>query len=90
MSSLVFHRELQNIYCTCHNHLCSYSVGNFTDGTTDGMNPSVYFQQECFFFPVFYVCKTIGFYFIFLSTELVTEHGITNERYFNGLIPSGI
>jgi len=65
--SLVFHRELQNIYCIFHNHRHLYCIGNFTDGTTGGINPSVYFQHEFFFWRAFCVFKTIRF---FLPTEL--------------------
>ena len=59
----VFHRELQNIYCIFHNHRHLYSIGNFTDGTTGGINPSVYFQQEFFFSAHFLSLKPSNFFY---------------------------
>ena len=68
---------------------------NFTDGfhpsvchtITDGLNPSVYFKRETFFFHAISVCKTIGkFFFIFL-TDIAMDSGITDERKAVGRIP---
>jgi hypothetical protein len=74
MSLLVFHIELQNIYCICHNHRHLYSVVNFTDGTTGGMNLSVYFQWECFFFMHFLLVKP--FVFIFFTNWISDRNGL--------------
>jgi len=61
--SLVFHRELQNIYCIFHNHRHLYCIGNFTDGTTGEINPSVYFQHEFFFGAHFVSLKPSDFFY---------------------------
>ena len=46
---------------------------------TDGINPSVYFKREFFFWRTIFVCKTIGNCFFF-PTDLAMELGITDER----------
>jgi hypothetical protein len=49
---------------------------------TDGIYPSVYFQQELFFWCAFSVCETTGN--IFFPTDLATECGITDEKDVDG------
>jgi hypothetical protein len=77
--SLVFHRELQNIYCIFHNHRHLYCIGNFTDGTTGGINPSVYFQHEFFFWRAFCVVGIL--HQIFFTNRII------DERYADRRIP---
>jgi hypothetical protein len=73
----------------------------FTDNVTDGMNPSachtitdginssVYFKRETFFFwRAISVSKTIDKCFFIFPTDIATDCGITNERKADGCIPS--
>jgi hypothetical protein len=68
----------------------------FTDGMnpsvchtiTDGINPSVYFKRETFFWRAISVCKTIGKCFFIFPTNIVTDYGITDERKADGRILS--
>jgi len=62
----------------------------FTDGMhplvchtiTDGINPSVYFKRETFFWRAISVCKTIGKCFFYFSDRY------SEERKADGRIPS--
>jgi hypothetical protein len=48
----IFSRELEKIYCICHNQRRTYA---------DEIISLAYFQQV-FFWHTFFICKTIGFY----------------------------
>jgi len=69
----------------------------FTDGMypsvchtiTDGINPSVYFKRETFFFGAqFSSVKPSANVFFILLTDIATDAGITDERKADGRIPS--
>jgi hypothetical protein len=68
---------------------------NFTDGfnpsvyhtITDGINPLVYFKREFFFFGTQFSFVKPSANVFFLSTDIVMEYGITDERKANGCIP---
>jgi len=54
----------------------------------DGINPSVYFKWETFFFwRAISVCNTISVFFIF-PIDIATDSGITDERKTDGRILS--
>jgi hypothetical protein len=55
---------------------------------TDKIFLLVYFQREFIFWRSFSVCKTIGIFF--LPIELTIECGITDERYADECVLSGI
>jgi len=57
---------------------------------TDGINPSIYFKREIFFFGAqFSSVKLLAIVF-FLPTNVATELGITDERKVDGRFPSGM
>jgi hypothetical protein len=68
----------------------------FTDGMnplvcyniTDGINPSVYFKRESFFWRAISVCKTLANVFFIFPIDIATDYGITDERKADGLISS--
>jgi hypothetical protein len=72
-------------------------IDNFTDGLnlsvrhtiTDGLNPSVYFKRETFFFGAQFpfVNPSANVFFIF-PTDIATDSGITDEMKADGRIPS--
>jgi hypothetical protein len=55
----------------------------------DGINPSVYFKRETFFFGLQFpsVIPSANVFFIF-PTDIATDSGITDERKIDGRIPS--
>ena len=71
-SPSVFYRELKNIYCICHNHRQTNSVGKCPTG--------IYFFGAH--------CPSVKPLVFFLRKELATKHGITDEHYSDRRIPS--
>jgi hypothetical protein len=81
-------RYLRSVFQTLTDNFTNGMYPSVCHTITNGINLSVYFKRETFFWRAITVCKTISKCFFMLSTDIAMDGGITDERKANGLIPS--